>query len=69
VANILADVVIELMLELPRMLAPGGRFVCSGFTGTHAARVEEALHGAGHRIIRRIQVDDWVTLVSAAESS
>ena len=67
VANILADVVIELMAELPRVLAPGGRFVCSGFTCKHAARVEEALHGAGHRIIRRIQVDDWVTLVSAAK--
>ena len=68
VANILADVVIELMPELPRVLAPGGRFVCSGFVDKHAARVEQALSAAGYCIIRRIQVEDWVTLVSAAES-
>ncbi len=66
VANILADVVIELMPELPRVLAPGGRFVCSGFVEKHAARVEQALHAAGYCIIRRIQVEDWVTLVSGA---
>jgi ribosomal protein L11 methyltransferase len=69
VANILAGVVIELMPELPRVLAPGGRFVCSGFVEKHAARVEQALSAAGHRIIQRIQVEDWITLVSAAESS
>ena len=68
VANILADVVIELMPELPRVLAPGGRFVCSGFVEKQAARVEQALSAAGYCIIRRIQVEDWVTLVSAAES-
>lgn len=67
VANILADTVIELMPELPRVLAPGGRFVCSGFVEKHAARVEQALRAAGHCIIRRVEVEDWVTLVSAAE--
>jgi len=69
VANILAGVVIELMPELPRVLAPAGRFICSGFVEKHAARVEQALCTAGHRIIQRIQVEDWITLVSAAESS
>jgi len=68
VANILADVVIELMPELPRVLAPAGRFICSGFVEKHAARVEQALRAAGHRIIRRIQVEDWITLISAVES-
>jgi ribosomal protein L11 methyltransferase len=68
VANILADIVIELMPELPRVLAPGGRFVCSGFVEKHAARVEQALRAAGYCIIRRIQVEDWVTLVAAADS-
>lgn len=68
VANILADVVIELIPDLPRVLAPGGRFVCSGFVQKHAARVEQALRAAGHRIIRRIQVEDWITLISAVES-
>jgi len=68
VANILADVVIELMPELPRVLAPGGHFVCSGFVDKHAARVEQALRSAGYCTIRHIQVEDWVTLVSVAES-
>lgn len=68
VANILADIVIELLPALPRVLAPGGRFVCSGFVKEHSARVEQALCANGHRIIRRIQVEDWVTLVSVAES-
>ncbi len=68
VANILADVVIELMPELRRVLAPGGRFVCSGFVEKHAARVEQALRAASYCIIGRIQVEDWVTLVSAAGS-
>lgn len=68
VANILADVVIGLVPELGRVLAPGGRFVCSGFVDKHSTRVEQVLCAAGYCIIRRLQVEDWVTLVSAAES-
>ncbi len=64
VANILADAVIELVSGLPRVLAPGGFFICSGFVDKSAARVEHVLAGAGHRMIHRFQVEDWVTLVS-----
>lgn len=67
VANILADIVIELVPELRRVLAPGGLFICSGFVDKSVARVEQALCAADHRMIRHIQVGDWVTLVSAAD--
>lgn len=64
VANILADIVIELAPSVPPLLASEGSFISSGFVHKSTARVSSAIEGIGHRVVDQIVRDDWVTLVS-----
>ncbi|MDD4792919.1 MAG: 50S ribosomal protein L11 methyltransferase [Firmicutes bacterium] len=64
VANILADVVARLARDLPRLLVPGGKCISSGFVAKQEECVRLALESAGHTIIDRLQLEEWVTLVS-----
>ncbi len=65
VANILADVVIELAPEVPRLLAPGGRFISSGYVHKSVHRVASALESIGHAVIAHLTEGEWDALVSA----
>lgn len=62
-SNILANPLCALAKGLAGALAPGGLAILSGFLTRDAGRVEEAHRRFGLRRLRRIQVDDWVTLV------
>lgn len=64
VANILADVVARLARDLPRLLVPGGKCISSGFVVKQEESVRLALESVGHVIIDRLQLEEWVTLVS-----
>lgn len=62
VANILADVIIDLLDQVPAVLAPGGRFICSGII---QGRREEVLHkmaACGFHLIESLERDEWVAL-------
>jgi len=62
VANILADVIVELLDQVPAVLAPGGRFICSGII---QGRREEVLHkmaACGLHLIESLERDEWVAL-------
>lgn len=67
VANILADVIVELAPDVPRVLAPGGRFITSGFVHKSVVGVAGALKSVGHRIVAHLEQGDWDALVSAPE--
>jgi len=60
VANILAEVIIELAPELWRITRPGGRLVTSGIITRKADDVAQALAGQGFRLLEREAEGDWV---------
>jgi ribosomal protein L11 methylase PrmA len=63
--NILAPVIIGLLLEnhLLDYVAASGWLVLSGIIDSQVADVEAALSAVGGRIVERLVVRDWVTLV------
>ena len=61
-ANIVADVIIPLSAQVPRLLEEDGVFLCSGIIDTRAHEVEEALAKNGLTITRRREKNGWVAL-------
>lgn len=62
VANIIADVVIELTPDVPALLNPGGIFLTSGIIDFRAGDVEKALEAAGFIDITQRHENDWVSI-------
>lgn len=62
VANIIADVIIDLLSELGRLIRPGGEFIASGIIETRAAEVEDAIAKSGLEIVKRRVDSGWVLL-------
>ncbi|MNK71071.1 Ribosomal protein L11 methyltransferase [compost metagenome] len=60
VANILAEVIIELAPELWRITRPGGRLVTSGIISRKADDVAQALAAQGFNLLERESEGDWV---------
>lgn len=63
VANILANPLCRWAAPLSRHLERGGITVLSGFLGRDGPRVLAAHRRSGLRLIRRIEIDGWQTLV------
>ena len=63
-ANIVADVIIPLSAQVPRLLEEDGVFLCSGIIDTRAHEVEEALAKNGLTVTRRREKNGWVALES-----
>ncbi len=66
VANILANVLVELMPQLAAALAPGARLILSGLLVDQADRVLAAAAAHGLALSDRRSEDDWVALVVIA---
>lgn len=64
VANILAEVIIDMAPEVSRLLRPGGNFVASGIILHRAGDVERALAGAGLEVLRKDEQGEWAALVA-----
>ncbi len=64
VANLFANLLVELAPRLAARLAPGGRVIVSGLLENQEKDVRAALRGAGLRIRRRRCLSTWVTLVA-----
>ena len=63
-ANIVADVIIPLCPLVPRLLAPGGVFLCSGILDTRLPEVLEAIQAAGLAVERTATRDDWCAVTA-----
>lgn len=63
-ANIVADVIIPLAPLVPRLLAEGGTFLCSGIIDQRGDEVAAALERSGLRILRRLEKNGWVALAA-----
>ncbi|MEW5952410.1 MAG: 50S ribosomal protein L11 methyltransferase [Bacillota bacterium] len=68
VANILADVVITMVPEVGRVLAPGGRFIASGIIKNRGGEVRRAIHAAGLDVEQVCMDGQWLALVAGKET-
>jgi ribosomal protein L11 methyltransferase len=63
VANILADVIIDLLDKGVPVTRPGGIFICSGIIEAYHIRVAEKMAACGFDIVDVRKEGDWVALV------
>lgn len=63
-ANIVADVIMALAPDVPGLLAPGGRFLCSGIIDSRAEEVRAALLWAGLQITNTVTESNWVAFAA-----
>jgi ribosomal protein L11 methyltransferase len=64
VANILAEILLKMTYDLPRVLVPGGIFIGSGIIASKQAEVVQALETVGLQIIDIILEEDWVAIAA-----
>jgi ribosomal protein L11 methyltransferase len=63
VANIIADVIVAIMDQVPCLLAPGGLFIASGIIRDKLAAVEAAAAQSGLAILDQRMQNDWCALL------
>lgn len=66
VANILADIVIDLAGQVGGILAKDGLFLCSGIIRDREADVQQALDKLGFTLADRLNEGEWVALLFKA---
>jgi ribosomal protein L11 methyltransferase len=62
-ANILTNVVIELLGDLARLLKPGGVFICSGIIDQNRDLVADKMRSMGFEPVEIRQKEGWVAMV------
>jgi len=62
IANIIADVIIELLPQLITLMKSGGLFLASGLIDTRVAEVRERMEEAGLKIVGQMEDSGWVLL-------
>lgn len=65
VANITAAVIEAMIPDLPRLVAPEGRFIASGIIARREPDVRAQLEGHGWRLLRVEREGEWVALEAA----
>lgn len=62
-ANIIARVIGGIAPQLAQVMAPGALLIASGIIEERRHEAEQPLVDAGLRLLERVMIDDWVTLV------
>ncbi len=62
IANIIADVIIALLQDLPRLLHPQGEFLASGIIESRVPEVEKAMRAKGLEIVERREDSGWILI-------
>lgn len=62
-ANIIARVIGSIAPQLARVMAPGALLIASGIIEERCHEAEQPLLDAGLRLVQRVMIDDWITLV------
>ncbi len=68
IANIVADIIIRLLPEIPKRLKPGGRFVASGIIEERLADVTAAVLAQGMMVDKVVEEGGWVAMVMTMEA-
>src|SRR5215212_9655575 len=63
VANIIARILVELASNLAKAVCPGGTLVLDGIIDVKEAAVRGAFDETGLTLVRREELEDWVSLV------
>ena len=63
VANIIADVIVDILPGIRQKLAPAGLFIASGIIAGKMERVLAAAAASGLEIAGRHERNDWIALV------
>lgn len=64
-ANIVADVLLRLLPDIPDLLAPGGILLLSGIVAPREQDILDALAGK-FRLVERLEEHDWIALAVTA---
>ena len=64
VANIVADIIIRMMPDIPDYLNEGAPLILSGIIAPRADEVREAVKANGFTIIREEQENDWLAILA-----
>jgi len=67
-ANIVADVILSVLPSVPEMLAPGGRFVCSGIIEGREAEIVRAAEANGLAVLGHLAEDGWHCYIMSTKS-
>jgi ribosomal protein L11 methyltransferase len=62
-ANIIARVIGGIAPQLAQVLAPGGLLIASGIIEERRHEAEQPLLEAGLKLVERVMIDDWISLV------
>jgi len=63
-ANILTHVILGLIVDIPRVLNPGGVFICSGIIEKKQPQVAEALQNNGFDVLETAVKEEWVAITA-----
>jgi len=61
VANILSEVIVELLDDIPRLLTDSGIFICSGIIEKNKERVRSKMEDLGFGIMKMRELEGWVS--------
>ena len=64
VANIVADIIIRMMPDVPDYLEEGAPLILSGIIEGRADEVRDAVRAAGFRIVREERENDWLAIMA-----
>ena len=63
-ANIVADVILRLIPDIPRVLAPGGAFITSGIISERADEIQAALRDCGLSVQTKLESGGWIAILA-----
>lgn len=63
-ANIIAEIILQLIVDLPLVLNPDGFFLASGIVSTRFSDVHTALLNRGFRLVRIFKEGEWIALIA-----
>jgi len=64
VANIIADVIIDLAPDAAGILVSGGIFIASGIIGRRSGEVRSAMEASGLTVVERLEDGQWVAFAA-----
>ena len=64
IANIIADVIIQLAAPVLAHILPGGLFICSGIARERKAEVVSALEAAGYQSLEILDDGEWTAIAA-----
>ena len=68
VANIVADIIIRMMPDIEKYLAPGAPLILSGIISVRADEVKESVIANGFTVVREERENDWLALMVRRKS-